>query len=185
MTTIRRTPAAELVASDAAAFVELRELAVPAGTDSQAHLLMGYPEFRNVVYYRLQVAGQEATAAVLRQLWPPMPLLEIGCSNVGRGFVISHGHGTVISASSIGCRFWVHHQVTIGWTYGQEAGMPTIGDNVFVGAGAKILGPVRVGNGAKIGANAVVLQDVPDGATAVGVPAEIIQRGAAPRVGRR
>lgn len=181
---VRRSSAAELIASDASAFVELRELDVPARAGAQAHLVVGYPEFRNVLFYRLQRAGQGALAAALRRLWPPMPLLEIGCPSIGPGFVISHGHGTVISARAIGRRLWVHHQVTIGWTYGHGAGMPTIGDDVFVGAGAKILGPVRVGDGARIGANAVVLRDVPDGATAVGVPAEVIERRGSPGSGR-
>jgi serine O-acetyltransferase len=71
----------------------------------------------------------------------------------------------------IGDEVWISQQVTLG---GREDGFPTIGDGVYIGSGAKILGNIRVGNCAKIGANAVVLIDVPDGATAVGVPAKII-----------
>lgn len=182
---VRRTAAAGVIAADVAAFVERRELGVPPGVDPMAHLVVGYPEFRNVLYYRLQRAGHHMMAAALRRLWRPMPLLEIGCPSVGAGLVVSHGHGTVIAARSIGRGFWVHHQVTIGWTYGSAAGMPTIGNDVFVGAGAKVLGPVHLGDGAKIGANAVVLGDVPEGATAVGVPAEIILRDPPPGCGRR
>jgi serine O-acetyltransferase len=65
--------------------------------------------------------------------------------------------------------------VTVGWDY-RGARRPIIGDNVFIGAGAKVLGAVTVGDGARIGANAVVVCDVPAGATAVGVPARIVER---------
>ncbi|NBI32563.1 serine O-acetyltransferase, partial [Enterorhabdus sp. P55] len=65
-------------------------------------------------------------------------------------------------------------QVTLGVTEDPLAA-PRLGKNVFIGAGAKVLGPVYVGDGAKVGANAVVLKDVPGGATAVGVPARIVQ----------
>lgn len=74
---------------------------------------------------------------------------------------------------SIGDNSIIYHQVTIGVINNQN-GSPQIGKNVFIGAGAKILGPIKVGNNAKIGANAVVLCDVPENATAVGVPARII-----------
>jgi serine O-acetyltransferase len=70
----------------------------------------------------------------------------------------------------------IHHQVTIGkLKLPASEGSPRLGDGVVVGAGAKILGNVTIGTGARIGANAVVLQDVPAGATAVGVPARIVQ----------
>jgi serine O-acetyltransferase len=77
--------------------------------------------------------------------------------------------------SIIGVNCLIFQQVTIG-AGGTVPGVPTIGGHVDVGAGARILGGVTIGNHARIGANAVVLQDVPEGATAVGVPARIIQR---------
>jgi serine O-acetyltransferase len=66
------------------------------------------------------------------------------------------------------------HDVTIGTNMERE-GVPVLGDDVFVGAGAKILGPVRIGSGARIAANSLVLQDVPEGATAIGVPARVLR----------
>jgi serine O-acetyltransferase len=96
-------------------------------------------------------------------------------ADFGEGFVLVHSLGVVINTSVRGGkRVVIEHQVTIGAEKGQS---PQLGDDVFVGAGARILGPVHIGNRTRIGANAVVLTDVPDGATAVGVPARVIPRG--------
>lgn len=93
-------------------------------------------------------------------------------AKIGRGVGFPHdANGVILSPSVVvgdGCV--IYHQVTLGVVNGKE-GAPTLGQDVFVGAGAKILGPVKVGDGAKVGANAVVLHDVPPGATVVGVPA--------------
>jgi serine O-acetyltransferase len=91
----------------------------------------------------------------------------------GPGFVLIHSYGVVINRAVRGGRnVRIEHLVTIGAEKDQT---PLLGDDVFIGAGAKIIGPVRIGNHTRIGANAVVNQDVPDGCTAVGVPARIIQ----------
>jgi serine O-acetyltransferase len=85
--------------------------------------------------------------------------------------------GVVIGETAeIGDNVTIYHGVTLGGT-GKDKGKrhPTIGDNVVIGAGAKILGPIYVGSSAKIGANAVVLRDVPSNATAIGIPAKIIE----------
>ena len=90
----------------------------------------------------------------------------------GPGFVLIHSYGTIInSAVRCGANVKLEHSVTIGAEKGE---IPVLGDNVFVGAGAKILGGVRIGNNVKIGANAVVTKDIPDNSTAVGIPAEVI-----------
>jgi serine O-acetyltransferase len=95
--------------------------------------------------------------------------------DIGGGLVLPHPNGIVIHpAAKIGVNCVIFQQVTIG-TRGSE-GAPVIEGNVDIGAGAKILGPVRIGACAKIGANAVVVTDVPKGATAVGVPARIIPK---------
>jgi serine O-acetyltransferase len=95
---------------------------------------------------------------------------------IGRRFFIDHGMGVVIGETAlIGDDCTLYHGVTLGgtsWNKGKRH--PTLGDGVVVGAGAKILGPITVGQGAKIGSNAVVVKDVPDGATAVGIPARIL-----------
>lgn len=104
---------------------------------------------------------------------------------IGPGFMIAHPTGAVIGRSVIGRDVTIQQNVTLGMRQfvGDEtdpANYPTIGDNACISAGAVILGPIRIGNGALIGANAVVLQDVPDHCTAVGVPARIIVRNADP-----
>jgi serine O-acetyltransferase len=100
---------------------------------------------------------------------------------IGPGLVIPHTHGTVIGASHIGANVTIYQQVTLGAKLADFAFDPTkrphVEDGVTITAGAKILGPVRLGAGCTIGANAVVLHDVPARAIAVGVPARVIERG--------
>lgn len=94
-------------------------------------------------------------------------------AELGSGLVILHSYGIVINSEvRAGKNLVLEHGVTIGAEKGQS---PVLGDNVFIGAGAKIIGSVRVGSDVKIGANAVVTQDLPDGATAVGVPARVVK----------
>ncbi len=99
-------------------------------------------------------------------------------ATIGKNFIIDHGSGVVIGETSeIGDNVLIYHQVTLGGT-GNESDVkrhPSLCDNVMVAAGAKILGNIRVGYGAKVGANAVVLKDVPPFSTAVGMPARIIE----------
>jgi serine O-acetyltransferase len=95
---------------------------------------------------------------------------------IGRRCFIDHGMGVVIGETAlIGDDCTLYHGVTLGgtsWNKGKRH--PTLADGVVVGAGAKILGPITIGRGAKIGSNAVVVKDVPEGATAVGIPARIL-----------
>ena len=91
---------------------------------------------------------------------------------IGGGLYIPHPYGTVISVYRMGENCTVIHDVTIEKR--KNSDFPVIGNNVFVGAGARILGGVFIGDNAVIGANAVVIEDVPPGATAVGVPAKVI-----------
>jgi serine O-acetyltransferase len=97
-------------------------------------------------------------------------------TRIGKDVHFNHlGMGIIISpAAVIGNNVKINQHVTIGGN--GEGGCPIVCDNAYIGAGAKVLGPVRIGNGAKIGANAVVLCDVPDGMTAVGIPARIVQK---------
>lgn len=97
-------------------------------------------------------------------------------AKIGRGLVIDHGMGVVIGETAeIGDNVLLYHGVTLGGT-GKDKGKrhPTVGNNVVIGAGAKVLGPIYIGSNSKIGANSVVLNNVPEDATAVGIPAKNI-----------
>lgn len=100
-------------------------------------------------------------------------------ASVGRRVFIDHGMGVVIGETAeIGDDCTLYHGVTLGgtsWSKGKRH--PTLDKGVVIGAGAKVLGPIRVGEGAKVGSNAVVVRDVPPGATAVGIPARIVEPG--------
>jgi serine O-acetyltransferase len=136
--------------------------------------LFAFAEFRSVYYHRL-AAGNPAGALAARlaaHIWRGVPGLDLSGTPIGPGLFISHGQGTILSAERIGANLQVHQGVTVGWDY-RGARRPVIGDNVFIGAGAKVLGAIEIGDGALIGANAVVMCDVPAGATAVGIPARI------------
>ncbi len=94
-------------------------------------------------------------------------------ADFGPGLVILHSIGIVVNSNvRAGKNLVMEHGVTIG---AEKNLSPVLGDNVFIGAGAKIIGPVHVGSDVKIGANAVVTKDVPDGATVVGIPARVIK----------
>ncbi len=98
-------------------------------------------------------------------------------AQIGRRFVIDHGMGIVIGETTeIGDDCLIYHGVTLGGT-GKDHGKrhPTLGNNVMVSAGAKVLGPFKVGDGSRIAANAVVLSEIPPQATAVGVPARVVR----------
>ena len=139
--------------------------------------LFAFPEFRSVYYHRL-ASGNPAGALAARMalhLWKGVPGIDLSRTPIGPGLFISHGQATILSAERIGANLQVHQGVTVGWDYRGDR-RPIIGDDVFIGAGAKVLGAITVGDGARIGANAVVVCDVPPGATAVGIPARISER---------
>jgi serine O-acetyltransferase len=99
-------------------------------------------------------------------------------AKLGRRLVIDHGLGVVIGETAeIGDDVYIYHQVTLGGTSSEHGKRhPTIGNNVIIGAGAKVLGAIHIGDGARIGANAVVIAPVPAGTTVVGIPARPVDR---------
>jgi serine O-acetyltransferase len=133
--------------------------------------LLAQPEFRSLYYLRLRTDGLpgRVAAKVLGVVYRPQTTLYITTSDIGPGFYIQHGFATIIAAKRIGANCWVNQQVTIG--FDAKLGQPVLEDGVTVNAGAQIIGGVVVGANSTVGANAVVIRDVPAGTTAVGVPA--------------
>lgn len=131
-----------------------------------AQLLWSRKEFRNLFIYRNH--HRKLYRYWIALWYHPMDTLFIETPNIGGGLYIQHGFSTMIAAKTIGENCWINQQVTIGYT---GNGCPVIGDNVMITCGAKVLGNITVGNGAIIGANAVVVKDVEAGAVVGGVPA--------------
>ena len=140
-----------------------------------ARLLYAFPEFRGVYYHRLAAGNPLGALAgrIASRWWRSVPGLDLSGTEIGPGLFVSHGQCTILSAERIGANCQVHQGVTVGWDYRGDR-RPIIGDDVFIGAGAKVLGAITIGDKARIGANAVVVCDVPAGATAVGIPARVI-----------
>ena len=133
-----------------------------------SYLLGSYPEFRSVFYNRVGVLR-------LLSIWwlRGKNTLEITTNDIGGGLIIQHGFSTIISAERIGKNCKIYQQVTIGFDHDLKA--PVIGDNVEVCCGAKVIGGITVGDNVLIGANAVVVKDVPSNSVVAGVPARIIK----------
>jgi serine O-acetyltransferase len=141
-----------------------------------------YPGFHAMLVHRLSHrlwnSGLKWLARFISHLGRWLTGVEIhpGAS-IGRRFFIDHGMGVVIGETSeIGDECTLYHGVTLGgtsWNKGKRH--PTLGNGVVIGAGAKVLGPIVIGAGAKIGSNAVVVKAVPPGATAIGIPARIVE----------
>jgi serine O-acetyltransferase len=129
-----------------------------------------WPEYRTAFCLRTGLPGLLLSAFCRR-----MPTLSIKAKSIGAGFFINHGHGTYVSAEDIGENCSISQLVTIGYYDG--AGPPSIGNNVIVHVGATIIGKLRIGDNSIIGANSLVLTDVPPNVTVMGVPARILWTG--------
>lgn len=150
---------------------------------SGLEIILTYSGVHAVIMHRvahwLYVKDYKVLARAVSQLSRFITGIEIHPgAKIGKGLLIDHGSGVVIGETAeIGDYCLIYQGCTLGGT-GKEHGKrhPTLGNNVMVGSGAKILGPFKVGDGAKIAANAVVLEEVPPNCTAVGVPARIVRR---------
>ena len=146
-------------------------------------VILCYPSFKAVRRHRrahwLWQHNMKLIARMVSQRTRKKTGIEIHPgATIGEGFFIDHGMGVVIGETAeIGNNVTIYQDVTLGGT-GKDVGKrhPTIGDNVVIGAGAKVLGPFTVGTGAKIGASAVVLKEVPPFSTVVGNPGRVVRQ---------
>ena len=150
---------------------------------SSLEVLFLYPSFKAVRAYRrahwFYERGHFFIARWISQRSRNKTGIEIHPgAKIGKGLFIDHGAGVVIGETTeIGDYCTLYQNVTLGGT-GKDTGKrhPTLGNNVMVGAGARVLGPMKIGDNSKIAANAVVLEEVPPNCTAVGVPARVVKR---------
>ncbi len=164
-------------------FIKMRDPA--ARSDFEIYFL--YKGFKALRYYRRAHKAYEKGRFFWARYLSERAKFKTGieihpAAKIGKGFFIDHGTGVVIGETTeIGDNCVIYQGVTLGGT-GKETGKrhPTLGNNVMVGAGAKVLGPIKIGNNVKIAAGAVVLNDIPDNSTAVGVPARVVRVGGVP-----
>jgi len=155
----------------------------PAAT-GRLEVLMLYSGLHALLMYRvanrLQRKGKHFAARAVSQFAKFLTGIEIHPgATIGKGLFIDHGSGVVIGETTIiGDNCTIYQGVTLGGT-GKQTGKrhPTLGNNVMIGAGAKLLGNFTIGDNTKIAAGAVVLTDVPENSTAVGIPAKVVRKG--------
>jgi serine O-acetyltransferase len=161
----------EIIKADLARWATVLHLNAPQTRADFALLFLRFmtfhPEFRNLFYLR---TGKSAWPF----LWmcPRLGSLAIESPYIGTGFFIQHGENTFVSADSIGANCWIGRHVVIGFS--NDTDRPTIGDNVRIYPGAKIMGKVTIGDNATIGLNTVVIDHVQPNVTLLGVPGRVI-----------
>jgi len=158
---------------------------------STLSIVLTYPGVKAVFFHRIanffHLAGFHLIARIISQTNRFFTGIEIHPgAKIGKNLFIDHGMGVVIGETSeIGNNVTIYHAVTLGGIspsidserQRHEKRHPTIGDDVVIGSGAQIIGPVKVGNSSRIAANAVVVNDVPENTTMVGVPAKAVKSG--------
>ena len=150
---------------------------------STLEVLLLYPGVHAIaahrVAHRLHKRGHTFVARAISQVARFATGIEIHPgATIGKGLMIDHGMGVVIGETAeIGDNCTIYQGVTLGGT-GKDVGKrhPTLGNNVMIGAGAKVLGPMLIGDNSKVAANAVVLTEIPENSTAVGIPAKVVKR---------
>jgi serine O-acetyltransferase len=163
----------------------LADLRAPVERDPAARgyldVLLSYPGLRAIVAHRLIHALYKANVPLLPRFLGSLSRFFTGIeidpgATIGRGVFIDHGMGVVIGETAeVGDGCTIYQGVTLGGTSLQRTKRhPTLGRNVTVGSGAAVIGAIHVGDGAKIGANSVVVKDIPPNATVVGIPGRVV-----------
>ena len=170
----------DLLAADLRKKAEVYGMADTPGT--RARMLLNDGSLAQLLFRSMSFCQRhrlKIVAAVLYRLNGFLTGATIGRNaDLGPGFVIVHSIGVVINTNvRAGRDLVVYHGVTIGVAHDQ---VPVLGNDVYIGAGAKVIGGVRIGSHVRIGANAVVTSDVPDGATVVGIPARVVRMNGRP-----
>ena len=156
---------------------------------SKLSLILTYPGVKAIFFHKIAnffaIAKFDLIARIISQLSRFLTGIEIHPkAKIGKNLFIDHGMGVVIGETSeIGDNVTIYHAVTLGGSspsidterQRHEKRHPTIGDDVVIGSGAQIIGPVKIGKCARIAANAVVVKDVPESATMVGIPAKAVR----------
>lgn len=143
-----------------------------------------YPSFKAQIYHKISKFFYNHKMYFIARLISEFAKRRTGIeihpgATIGKGLFIDHGMGVVIGQTAIiGDNVTMFHGVTLGGTGNERTKKrhPTIGNNVFIGSGAKVLGNIIIGDNVKIGANAVVLKDVKDGSTVVGIPGYLVKK---------
>ncbi|NEU81521.1 serine acetyltransferase [Nostoc sp. UIC 10630] len=166
----------EVILVDVRRWSKIVELVDTSDWVNLLYLLYKYPEFRSLYYYRIKKGNFLGLVLmhIIKFFYKECPSLFLYCDNIGSGLFIQHGFSTIVNARSIGDNCWINQQVTIG--YSSKNNFPTIGNNVIISSGAKVIGNVTINDNVIVGANAVVVKDVPSNCVVVGVPAYIIKR---------
>jgi serine O-acetyltransferase len=153
---------------------------------SDLEVMLCYPGLHALIWHRAAHAMWRRRLYLFARMFSHLGRFLTGIeihpgARIGRRLVIDHGMAVVIGETAeIGDDVYLYHQVTLGGTSLQRGKRhPTIGNNVIIGAGAKVLGAITIGDNARIGSNAVVLESVPPGTTVVGIPARPVERKAA------
>ena len=158
---------------------------------SKLYVILTYPGVKAIFFHKIanffSIAKFDLIARIISQFSRFLTGIEIHPrAKIGKNLFIDHGMGVVIGETSeIGNNVTIYHAVTLGGIspsiesekQRNEKRHPTIGDDVVIGSGAQIIGPIKVGNGSRVAANAVVVNNVPEDSTMVGVPAKIIKTG--------
>lgn len=178
---VKRSPARPLIEAEMGRWAALNGIALVGGDLTENLQRMLYKdhltEYRNMLYYRIgNVSGLTDKVLLRLSKWffKPLETLTLNCPFIGPGVVIKHGFGSVIDAEKVGKGCIIFHDTYIGFKE-MRGGRPVLGDYVHISCGARVMGPITIGDHSVIAANAVVTRDMLPNSLALGIPARIIE----------